>query len=132
MNRVVRYREVGSRLAEGVVLLDNIPAANIHDGGRIRFGPGGLLYITAGDAANTSRAQDLGSLAGKILRITRDGSTPQRRVLSQERLLDGTFGRIRDVVAGPDGYLYLCTSNRDGRGNPTATDDRIVRLVPEP
>jgi len=34
-------------------------------------------------------------------------------------------------VTGPDGYLYLCTNNRDGRGNPTATDDRIVRLVPE-
>ena len=52
VNRIVRYREVNSRLAERVVLLDNIPAATIHDGGRLRFGPDGLLYATAGDAAN--------------------------------------------------------------------------------
>ncbi len=77
VNRVVRYREAGSRLGERAMLLDGIPAAQIHDGGRIRFGPDGLLYITAGDAANTSFAQDLGSLAGKILRINRDGTTPR-------------------------------------------------------
>jgi glucose/arabinose dehydrogenase len=76
VNRVVRYREVAGQLVERVVLLDNVPAATIHDGGRIRFGPDGLLYITAGDAANTSLPQDLASLAGKILRITRTGTVP--------------------------------------------------------
>src|SRR5688572_26297058 len=77
INRVVRYREVASRLGERAVLLDDIPAGQIHDGGRLRFGPDGLLYITAGDAANSGLAQDLGSLAGKILRIARDGTTPR-------------------------------------------------------
>ena len=76
-NRVVRYREAGSRLAERVVLLDNIPANVIHDGGRLRFGPDGLLYITAGDAATEQLAQDVASLAGKILRINPDGTTPR-------------------------------------------------------
>ena len=56
--------------------------------------------------------------------------TATRRVTSQERLLDGTFGRIRDVITGPDGYPYLCTNNRDGRGSPVASDDRILRIVP--
>jgi glucose/arabinose dehydrogenase len=244
VNRVLRYREVNARLVERVVLLDNIPAAQIHDGGRLRFGPDGLLYITTGDANSSSLAQDLASYAGKLLRVARDGAAPRdnpfaspiyssghrnpqgldwhpatgdlwasehgptgndeinvirsganygwprieaaatlpgmetpiafynpaiapsgasfyrgdrfpgfsnnlfvgtlrgthllrlrteaRRIVSEERLLDGRFGRIRDVVAGPDGYLYLCTNNRDGRGTPTATDDRILRLVPAP
>jgi len=244
VNRVVRYRESGGRLTEPAVLLDNIPANTIHDGGRLRFGPDGLLYITTGDAANAELAQDLGSYAGKILRLNTDGTTPRgnpfsspiysyghrnsqgldwnpangelwasehgatgndetnvldgsvnygwpriqgaetlpgmrepitfynpaiapsgasfyrgqrfpqftndffvatlrgtlllrlridpaaRRVIAQERLLEGQFGRLRDVVTGPDGYLYFCTNNRDGRGNPTADDDRIARLVP--
>jgi glucose/arabinose dehydrogenase len=53
-----------------------------------------------------------------------------RRVVTQENLLAGTYGRIRDVAEGPDGYLYFSTSNKDGRGTPAADDDRIIRLVP--
>ncbi|MBI2072211.1 MAG: PQQ-dependent sugar dehydrogenase, partial [Gemmatimonadetes bacterium] len=45
-----------------------------------------------------------------------------------ERLHAGEFGRIRDVLVGPDGAIYLATSNRDGRGSPAADDDRILRI----
>ena len=51
------------------------------------------------------------------------------RVTDGETLLSG-IGRIRDVVSGPDGFLYFCTNNRDGRGTPVTGDDRIARLVP--
>ena len=69
-----------------------------------------------------------GCLAGQGLqRVVLDG----RRVVSQERLLERQYGRIRDVTEGPDGALYFSTSNRDGRGNPSRDDDRIMRLVPQ-
>jgi aldose sugar dehydrogenase len=68
-----------------------------------------------------------GCLAGtRIIRVVLDG----RRVLTQENLLQGKYGRIRDVAEGPDGYLYFSTSNRDGRGSPAPDDDRIIRLIP--
>jgi glucose/arabinose dehydrogenase len=41
------------------------------------------------------------------------------------------FGRLRDVVAGPDGMLYILTNNRDGRGVPTDEDDQLIRINPE-
>src|SRR5919108_51172 len=66
-----------------------------------------------------------------IRRIQLDRSSP-RRITAQELLLEGRFGRIRDVISGPDGLLYFCTSNRDGRGSATSSDDRIARLVPAP
>jgi glucose/arabinose dehydrogenase len=62
----------------------------------------------------------------RIIRVVLD----KQRVVSQEDLLSGKYGRIRDVVEGPDGFIYFSTSNRDGRGRPASDDDRILRLVP--
>jgi len=68
-----------------------------------------------------------GCLRGeRIIRLVLDG----RRVVSQEALLQGKYGRIRDVAEGPDGAIYFSTSNQDGRGKPARDDDRIIRLVP--
>lgn len=238
-NEVLRLRFDGERLGHPEVLVQGIPAAVIHDGGRLRFGPDRFLYITSGDATDPNAPQDPDSLGGKVLRlaptqyrgaggrpevyslghrnpqgldweprtgrlvsdehgpdgddelnllrrggnygwpevradvaapgmtapvvfwpdsIAPSGATFVREPGSQwtgdyligslvgeqvrrvrlrgdraaldEPLFEGEFGRIRTVVEGPDGALYLLTSNRDGRGDPAEDDDRIIRVTP--
>ena len=223
-NRIVRLNADGSQTA----LVKGIRAASIHDGGRLRFGPDGMLYATTGDAGDGNLARpNSGTLNGRILRIDPNTShysvfstghrnpqglcfAPDGRLFSTEHgpaygdeiniitegsdggwpdtsgngihnytptiapagctfytsdlipqwkgsllfvtlkdnslrrltfnsdgsmageevLYKGEFGRLRDVRVGPDGAVYLATSNRDGRGNPAPDDDRILRLTP--
>jgi glucose/arabinose dehydrogenase len=66
----------------------------------------------------------------QVLKLTLEGADPVR-VTGQESLWKGQFGRIRNVTEGPDGSLYLLTNNRDGRGTPAASDDRIIRFKPK-
>jgi aldose sugar dehydrogenase len=246
-NRISRFA-VGDDLSFSAeeVLLRGVPAARVHNGGRIAFGPGGMLYATVGDAADPAAAADPGSLAGSIVRLDPDGLEPEvwssghrnaqglawddegrlyasdhgpsgeyglccldevnlveegefygwpvragtlpadesvqppsppvdpiadsgpddtwapggiavhpesgsillanlagqallrftlaeddpREVVQTEVVLEG-FGRLREVVRGPDGCFYVTTSNRDGRGSPAADDDRLLRLCPQ-
>jgi aldose sugar dehydrogenase len=74
--KIVRFTVANNSLANPFVLLQNIPAANIHNGSRIVFGSDGNLFVSTGDAANTSLPQQSSSLAGKILRMKPDGSIP--------------------------------------------------------
>ena len=68
-----------------------------------------------------------GCLRGaRIIRVVLNG----RNVVSQENLLEGVYGRIREIEEGPDGAIYFSTSNRDGRGSAAKEDDRIMKLVP--
>ena len=76
-NRVVRMSWDGGTLGDAEPVFTGIPKAGIHNGGRILFGPDGMLYIATGDAANPDSAQDPSSPAGKILRIRPDGGIPQ-------------------------------------------------------
>ncbi len=69
------------------------------------------------------------SLTGETLyrlELSADG----RRVVGREALYQREFGRLRDVLVGPGGEVYLATSNRDGRGNPAGDDDRILLIRP--
>ncbi|HLF55076.1 MAG TPA: PQQ-dependent sugar dehydrogenase [Candidatus Nanoarchaeia archaeon] len=229
LNRVSRY-VYKNKLQNEMILIDAIPGAMYHDGGRLEFGPDNLLYITTGDATEPSLAQDLNSLAGKILRINPDGTIPadnpfpnspvysyghrnpqgiawhkglmmatehgpkmndeinaiktgknygwplvectahegyeapircfpdwtlapaaatfddkgnlyvaglrgaqirkfeikDGKIVSEEIFLED-LGRMREVKYH-DGYLYITTSNRDGRGIPRIGDDKILRI----
>ena len=97
----------------------------IHSGTSETWAPGGTAFATrepwAGSLLFTG-------LRGQTLyRVVLDSNDP-RKVVALERLFYQQFGRLRDVVEGPDGNLYLLTSNRDGRGRPTPDDDRVIRL----
>ncbi len=240
-NRVERYTLdlENNLLSNKTVVIENIPGARYHDGGRLEFGPDDLLYITTGDAGFVEAAQDTSSVAGKVLRIARDGSNPSDNPFSNpvytyghrnpqglawdssERLWSsehgpsgaqtgndeinvleagqnygwpvikgtqsaqdmvspviesgtqetwapgdveiiadqlfftglrgealyqatiddntltdmkahfrGEFGRLRFVRVGPDGWLYMGTSNTDGRGQSEARDDRVIKIHP--
>lgn len=214
------------------VVIDGIPRASTHNGGRIAFGPDRMLYITTGDAGRREDARDPESLGGKILRVTPDGdpapgnpfdnavhSLGHRNVQGiawdssgtmwasefgqntwdelnrieaggdygwpeyegiagaddaidpvavwspadaspsgiaviddvvhlaglrgeQVWLFDpatpdaepwsffsGEFGRLRDIVPGPDGTFWVLTNNTDARGAPRDGDDRLLQLT---
>src|SRR3989304_7661774 len=74
LNRVARMTFKDRQLTDEQIIVDRIPGASNHNGGRIKFGPDGYLYITTGDAQNPSQAQDINSLAGKILRVDENGN----------------------------------------------------------
>ncbi|QNN54181.1 PQQ-dependent sugar dehydrogenase [Nocardioides mesophilus] len=75
-NRIVRMRYVDGALRHREPVLAGIPTRNYHNGGRLRFGPDGLLYASTGDAGDPQRAASTGSLAGKVLRMTPGGGVP--------------------------------------------------------
>jgi len=80
-NRVVRMPLSGTpghrTLGAPQPLVTGIPKGVFHNGGRLAFGPDGMLYITTGDGTQTSNAQNLKSLGGKILRVTPTGAVPK-------------------------------------------------------
>lgn len=80
--KVVRYTYSGNTLTSPTVILDNIPAANIHNGSRLLISSDLKLFISTGDAANQPSAQNLASLSGKILRVNLDGSIPSDNPVS--------------------------------------------------
>jgi glucose/arabinose dehydrogenase len=88
--------------------------------------PSGATFVTQRGSAWTGDYLVAALRGRQLRRVTFDGD----RVTGNEALFEGRFGRLRTVVEGPDGALYVLTSNRDGRGDPIPEDDRILRIVP--
>ncbi|MGH9530867.1 MAG: PQQ-dependent sugar dehydrogenase [Terriglobales bacterium] len=76
VHRVLRFTEVNGVGTNQTVIVDNLPSNSVHNGGNIRFGPDGRLYITTGDSGDPANSQDQNSRAGKILRYNDNGSIP--------------------------------------------------------
>ncbi|WP_432901436.1 PQQ-dependent sugar dehydrogenase [Micromonospora matsumotoense] len=76
-NRIIRIRYDGTLQTGSVqVLVTGIPRNKYHNGGRLRFGPDGMLYAATGDGQSPDRAQDVNDLGGKVLRVRPDGTVP--------------------------------------------------------
>ncbi|MBP2351119.1 glucose/arabinose dehydrogenase [Kribbella aluminosa] len=94
-NRIARIAYRDGKLSEQQVILDGIPEAAIHNGGRLRFGPDGFLYAGTGDGTEQPNSQDDNSLGGKILRITTDGKA---------------------APGNPDGRVWITKGHRNVQG----------------
>jgi len=118
-NRVVRYTESENKLSDEIILLDKIPGSKWHDGGRIKFGPDGKLYITTGDATNYNLAQDLDSLAGKILRINSDGTIPEDNPFTDSAIFSYGHRNPQGIDWHPSSGILVATEHGPSgeRGN---------------
>jgi glucose/arabinose dehydrogenase len=94
-NRIARITYQDGKLSGQQVILDGIPKAAIHNGGRLRFGPDGFLYAGTGDGSDRPNSQDDDSLGGKILRITTDGKA---------------------APGNPDGRVWITKGHRNVQG----------------
>ena len=102
-NRITRFRL--DNTPEQVLLL-GIPKASNHDGGRLAFGPDGLLYVTTGDAGDKDLAQDGESLAGKILRLNPDGSIPSDNPSSISPMYSKGHRNVQGLAWDAQGRLW--------------------------
>jgi aldose sugar dehydrogenase len=75
-NKVLVLTERNNKIVDSMTILDRIPASDLNNGGRLKFGPDGALYVSTGDSEIPELAQDAKSLAGKILRVNDDGTIP--------------------------------------------------------
>ncbi|MCA1728041.1 MAG: PQQ-dependent sugar dehydrogenase [Actinobacteria bacterium] len=101
-NRVARFR-LGE---DPEPILTGIPVQSYHNGGRIAFGPDGLLYVGTGDGGEPSNAQDLNSLGGKILRITPEGEVPEDNPFSDSPVYSYGHRNVEGLAWDEAGRLY--------------------------
>ncbi|MCC3264470.1 PQQ-dependent sugar dehydrogenase [Arthrobacter gengyunqii] len=87
-------------------ILNGIEAGPIHNGGRLAFGPDGMLYATTGDAGNRDSAQDTGSLSGKILRMLPDGGVPEDNPFPGSLVYSYGHRNPQGIAWDTEGVLY--------------------------
>ncbi|MEW1841972.1 PQQ-dependent sugar dehydrogenase, partial [Nonomuraea angiospora] len=103
-NRLVRFQLSAPQTQ--TVIFSGVPSATIHDGGRLAFGPDGMLYLSTGDAANTGNAQNLNSPAGKILRMTPTGGVPSDNPFAGSRVWSYGHRNVQGLAWDSQGRMY--------------------------
>lgn len=116
-NRIQRYPLRGGpgswALGDPVTVVDGLPSAGNHNGGRIAFGPDGMLYAGVGDAGDPASAQDPGALSGKILRLTPDGDVPADNPDPGSPVYSLGHRNVQGLAWAPDGRLFATEFGQD-------------------
>jgi len=106
LERIVSYNYFADELINESILLDNIPGSSNHDGCRLIISTDYKLFITTGDALNSSSAQDINSLSGKILRLNLDGSVPIDNPFPNNPVYSFGHRNAQGLYLGLNGILY--------------------------
>ncbi|WP_010093601.1 PQQ-dependent sugar dehydrogenase [Ornithinibacillus scapharcae] len=114
LNRIVSLNLDGSTWKENEVLIDNIPGGEKDTGGRIAIGPDGKLYATTGDVGKNDLAQDLESLAGKILRLELNGEVPKDNPFEDSYVFSYGHRNSQGLAWDEQGNLYNSEHGEDG------------------
>jgi glucose/arabinose dehydrogenase len=124
-NRIVRmrYDDAGSRLGAPEPLLTGIPMDVAHNGGRLTFGPDGMLYASTGDAVGRGNPQDVESLGGKILRLAPDGSIPADNPFPGSPVWSLGHRNVQGLAFDANGQLWATEFGQD-------TWDELNRIEP--
>lgn len=116
-NRIERFELLGEpgalSLGPGEVILDGLPSAHNHNGGRLAFGPDRQLYVTTGDAGYPESAQDINNLAGKILRITPEGGVPGDNPFAGSPVYSFGHRNPQGLAWDADGHLFATEFGQD-------------------
>ncbi|MCU6711895.1 PQQ-dependent sugar dehydrogenase [Paenibacillus sp. J5C_2022] len=125
-NRIVLLLHEEGGWQEMRALLEDIPGSLYHNGGRLAFGPDGMLYATTGDAAEKSLAQDKSSLAGKILRMLPDGGIPEDNPIAGSYVYTYGHRNPQGMAWTADGVMY---STEHGPSGSVGGHDEINLIV---
>ncbi|WP_344000933.1 PQQ-dependent sugar dehydrogenase [Microbacterium paludicola] len=112
-NRIQRFEVDGDALGEAETILDGLPSAGRHNGGRLAFGPDGMLYASVGDAADPALAQDPSSLGGKILRMTPDGDPAPGNPDPDSLVYSLGHRNVQGMAWASDGTMFATEFGQD-------------------